>query len=84
MLTDGQPDMTKLIVAFRSSANVSKIVAQELHVFNVKQKGISLEHDGGARFCTGGAESLRSNSLRELNSEYQTQFITKWLSKQRN
>ena len=50
MRTDEQPDMTKLMVAFRNFANASKIVAQEFHVFNVKQKEISLEYDAGARF----------------------------------
>ena len=65
MRKEGQSDVTKLIVAFRNFANASKIVAQELHVFNVKQKEISLEHDAGARFCIGRAESLRSNSLLE-------------------
>ena len=63
MRTDGQPDMTKLTVAFRKFANVPKIVAQELHVFNVKHKEIPLEHDPAARFSIGGAERLRSNSL---------------------
>jgi hypothetical protein len=62
MRADGQPDMTKLIVVFRHFANASKIVAQELHVFNVKQKEISLEHNAGARFCI---QSLRSNRLLE-------------------
>ena len=50
MRTDGQPGMTKILVAFRNSANASKIVAQKLHVFDMKQKEIYLEHDVEARF----------------------------------